>query len=42
MSVNFSDDGWEQYTHWVAADRKIAKRINALIKDIKRRGHLPV
>jgi toxin YoeB len=36
MIVGFADKGWEDYQYWVTNDKKIVKRINLLIKDIKR------
>ncbi|MEN0140526.1 MAG: Txe/YoeB family addiction module toxin [Rhodococcus sp. (in: high G+C Gram-positive bacteria)] len=36
MNTAFTDDGWEDYTYWSITDRKILKKINDLIKDIKR------
>ena len=36
MIVGFSDRGWEDYQHWINADKKILKRINLLLEDIKR------
>jgi toxin YoeB len=36
MIVGFADMGWEDYGYWVQNDRKIVKRINALLTDIKR------
>lgn len=36
MRLIFSDDAWEDYVYWQTTDRKILKRINLLIKDIKR------
>jgi len=32
----FADQAWDDYMHWQANDQKIVKRINLLIKDIKR------
>jgi toxin YoeB len=32
----FADQAWGDYIHWQANDQKIVKRINFLIKDIKR------
>jgi toxin YoeB len=32
----FSDRGWEDYLHWQAADPKLLKRVNDLIKECKR------
>jgi len=34
--VQFSDNGWNDYLHWQSADKKLLKRINALIADIRR------
>jgi len=36
MIVGFSNEGWEDYVFWQKNDKKILKRINDLIKDIKR------
>ena len=36
MTVGFSEKGWEDYTYWVQNDKKIIKRIHAIIADIKR------
>ncbi|MEU9672446.1 MULTISPECIES: Txe/YoeB family addiction module toxin [Streptomyces] len=36
MKTSFSDDGWEDYTHWADTDRKTLRRVNDLIKEIKR------
>jgi toxin YoeB len=30
---------WEDYLYWPTQDRKVLKRINALIKDIQRNGN---
>lgn len=30
------DEAWEDYVFWLSQDKKTIKRINALIKDIKR------
>ena len=32
----FDNLGWEQYLYWQATDKKMARRINALIKDAQR------
>jgi toxin YoeB len=32
----FSDHAWEDYLHWQETDRKILRRINALIQEILR------
>lgn len=34
MTVVFADRGWEDFCYWVEHDRKIAKRILRLIKDM--------
>ncbi len=36
MRLTFSSHGWEDYLYWQKTDRKILRRINALIKEIKR------
>ncbi|MCF1744493.1 Txe/YoeB family addiction module toxin [Paradevosia shaoguanensis] len=36
MRLTFSDDGWEDYLHWQAKDKKLLKRLNALIKECQR------
>jgi toxin YoeB len=32
----FTPHGWDDYTHWQAADRALLKRIDRLIEDILR------
>jgi toxin YoeB len=39
-SVTFQTEAWEEYLEWQETDKKIFKRINALIKDIQRSGPL--
>ncbi|UCN01145.1 Txe/YoeB family addiction module toxin [Sulfurimonas sp. SWIR-19] len=36
MLIGFADKGWEDYQHWVQNDKKVLKRINTLLEDIKR------
>lgn len=36
MIVGFADNAWEDYLYWQNNDKKILKRINTLLKDIKR------
>lgn len=36
MKLVFSKNSWEDYVSWQTEDRKILKKINALIKDIQR------
>ncbi len=38
MSNIFADEAWADYTDWQMRDKKIAIRINELIKDINRNG----
>ena len=35
MKFIFSDNAWEDYLYWQKTDKKILRRINSLIKDIK-------
>lgn len=36
MKLIFSDNAWEDYLYWQRTDRKILRRINTLIQEIKR------
>ena len=36
MNLTFTDDSWQEYLEWQTTDKKILKKINALVKDIKR------
>ena len=36
MNLIFSSNAWEDYLYWQATNKKILKRINKLIKDIRR------
>lgn len=36
MILSWTDISWEDYLYWQSIDKKMVKRINALIKDIKR------
>jgi toxin YoeB len=36
MKLIFSDKAWEDYLYWQKTDKQILKKINQLIKDIKR------
>ncbi len=36
MNIQFSDRAGEDYTHWQQYDRKVIKKINALLVDISR------
>lgn len=39
MRVLFLPDAWQDYLYWQQNDRKILKRINALIQDTLRSPH---
>ncbi|MVW76561.1 Txe/YoeB family addiction module toxin [Pseudomonas xionganensis] len=36
MRLIFAEQAWEDYLHWQDSDKKILKRINALIKETAR------
>lgn len=36
MIIGFATRGWEDYLYWQENDKKILKRINTLLKDIRR------
>ena len=36
MKKVWQDEAWEDYLYWQTQDKKMLKRINQLIKDIKR------
>ena len=36
MRISFNDEGWEDYLYWQKTDKKILKKINSLIREIKR------
>lgn len=38
MNKRWEDIAWENYLNWHEEDKKIWKKINALIKDIERNG----
>ena len=37
--IDFTLDGWDEYTAWQAEDKKTLKKINQLIGDIIRNGN---
>jgi toxin YoeB len=39
MNVLFSNEGWEDYQYWQTNDIKLLKKINDIIKDIKRNSN---
>ena len=36
MKLVFSEKAWEDYLHWQNTDRKMLRRVNALIKEVQR------
>lgn len=36
MKLIFSEHAWDDYMYWQKTDKKVAKRINMIIKDIQR------
>jgi len=36
MNLTFTEDSWNDYIYWQRSDKHILKKINQLIKDIKR------
>jgi toxin YoeB len=36
LKLIFSDNAWEDYLFWQKTDKKILRRVNALIKETKR------
>lgn len=36
MRITFSQNSWEDYISWQSEDKKMVKKINELIKDIRR------
>jgi len=36
MNLTWTDESWEEYEQWQTKDKKILKKINSLLKDIKR------
>jgi len=36
MRLIFSEKAWDDYLYWQQSDKQIARKINQLIKDIKR------
>jgi len=36
MNLTWTDESWQEYEQWQRDDKKIIKKINTLIKDIKR------
>jgi toxin YoeB len=39
VKIAWDENAWTDYLWWQTQDKKIAKRINALIQDIQRNGY---
>ncbi len=39
MLLRWDENAWEDYLWWQAQDRRVLKRVNSLIADIKRNGN---
>ena len=39
MKISFDEQAWDDYVWWQSQDRKVLKRVNALIQDIARNGN---
>ncbi|MGH9060099.1 MAG: Txe/YoeB family addiction module toxin [Acidimicrobiales bacterium] len=39
MKLVWDESAWDDYVWWQAQDRKVLRRINALIKDVDRNGN---
>jgi len=36
MNLTFTDEAWNEYLYWQSIDKRVLKKINSLIKDVKR------
>ena len=36
MNLTWTEESWEDYVYWQQIDKKVSKKINTLIRDIKR------
>ncbi|THV27659.1 Txe/YoeB family addiction module toxin [Glycomyces paridis] len=39
MNLVWSEKAWDDYLYWQTHDKKLLKRINLLLEDIKRNGY---
>ena len=39
MNLIWNNEAWEEYVQWQKQDKKMVKKINEIIKDIKRNGN---
>ena len=36
MKIVFAENAWQDYLHWQQTDKRVLRRVNALIRDIQR------
>ena len=39
MKTTWFEEAWDDYVYWQTQDKKTIKRINELVKDVKRHGY---
>jgi toxin YoeB len=39
VKLTFTDAAWDDYQWWLSSDKRVLRRINTLIEDIKRNGY---
>jgi toxin YoeB len=39
VKLVWSEKAWDDYLHWQGNDKKLLKRVNLLIEDVKRNGN---
>ena len=35
MTTSFTEEAWEDYEYWINTDKKMVRKINTILKDIK-------
>jgi toxin YoeB len=36
LALSFTNEGWDDYQHWISIDRAMLKRVNTLINEARR------
>lgn len=36
MKITFTEDGWQEYLYWQANDKRLLKKLNEIIKALRR------
>ena len=36
MNLTFTNDSWSEYEYWQKTDKQVLKKVNQLLKDVKR------